>query len=245
MGTDMANLAAKRPAFSMQTSRGRLCIALLLACAIQILASARTQAQGLAEEPSAQPVPSTETTPAADDTPSADARPAAKALARAELPPPTEESAKALTARIEALEKLASGALPEPSLDSLLTVSLDDDSSMIERDKDARVEQRRLVVALNQAERLQNRSEAELQQMRDQMLALELERKVLALPIEVRERLVQESANQGAPTEVVQEPTKAVPTRPQNPSAPQKAASSQGAQPAASPPAPSLRCLRG
>lgn len=103
-----------------------------------------------------------------------------------------------LAARIEALEKLAAGALPQVPLDSLLSVSLDDDSSMVERDAAARLEHRRLVIALNRAERAQDKSEAELQQMRDEILAVELERKVLALPIEVRERLVQES-DQDAP----------------------------------------------
>jgi small-conductance mechanosensitive channel len=109
-----------------------------------------------------------------------------------------EEAAKALTTRLEALEKLASGALPEIPLDSLLGVALDDDSSMIERDAEARFERRRLTIALNQAERQQNKSPAELQLLRDQISALELERKVLALPLEVRERLVAEQFKQPA-----------------------------------------------
>ncbi len=129
----------------------------------------------------------------------------------AEAPPAAQDASKALSARIEALETLAKGALPQVALDSLLGVSLDDDSSMIERDGAARLEHRRLLIGLNQAERLQNKSEVELQSMRDQLLALELERKVLALPIEVRERLVEESERGSVPAAPMQPAPKVVP----------------------------------
>lgn len=133
----------------------------------------------------------------------------------AQMPPATDEAAKALAERLEALEKLATGVLPAIPLDSLLGVSLDDDSSMIERDAEARFERRRLTIALNQAERLQNKSAAELQQLRDQITALELERKVLSLPIEVRERLVEENYRQpSAPVQQAQPPVPVVPDKP-------------------------------
>lgn len=121
------------------------------------------------------------------------------ATAPAWAQPLDDEAQKALAARIEGLEQLATATLPKAPLETLLSVALDDDSSMIERDAQIKVEQRRLTVALNQAERAGTKTEAELQQWRDQLYALELEHKVLALPIEVRERLVQESAE--APAE--------------------------------------------
>jgi small-conductance mechanosensitive channel len=138
-----------------------------------------------------------------DTEPAANAQPAAQTPTTA-----SAEDGKALTARVEALARLASGALPNIPLDGLLNVSLDDDSTMLERDAEARLERRRLMIALNQAERSQNKSEAELEQLRDQILALELERKVLALPIEVRERLVEENyKGSQAPTAVPPSPS--------------------------------------
>lgn len=109
----------------------------------------------------------------------------------AELPA-TEE-------RIEALQKLASGEHPGVPLSTLLNVSLDDDSSMMERDRAVRLARRKVLIASRVGERFKNRSEEEMARMRDQILAMDLERKVLALPIEVRSRLVDLDAQGGEP----------------------------------------------
>lgn len=128
----------------------------------------------------------------ADDSDEPDAAVASGDLA-AELPA-TEE-------RIEALQKLAAGEHPGVPLDTLLNVSLDDDSSMMERDRAVRLARRKVLIASRVGERFGNRSEEEMAHMRNQLLAMDLERKVLALPIEVRSRLVDLDAERGgAPT---------------------------------------------
>ncbi|MFT3924893.1 MAG: mechanosensitive ion channel family protein [Myxococcales bacterium] len=104
----------------------------------------------------------------------------------------------ATPARIEALQTLSTGVHPGVPLDSLLPVSLDDDSSMNERDKAVRLERRKVLIASRVGERFGNRSPEEMAQMRDQVLALDLERKVLALPIEVRSRLIDEDAQRAS-----------------------------------------------
>gem|GEM_PF-5765310 len=112
--------------------------------------------------------------------------------------PAIDPASLATPARIEALQTLSAGVHPGVPLDSLLNVSLDDDSSMNERDKAVRLERRKILIASRVAERFKNRTPEELQQMRDQVLAMDLERKVLALPIEVRSRLIDEDAERGA-----------------------------------------------
>src|SRR5690606_37532605 len=101
----------------------------------------------------------------------------------------------ATAARIDALQALASGEHPGVPIDSVLNVSLDDDSSMIERDKELRLLRRQVTIALRSAERFNNKTEEERAEMRDQLLAMDLERKVLALPAEVRARLIEVDAN--------------------------------------------------
>jgi len=182
-------------------------------CLVAQAAGAQAPAETL---PASSDSPRAETPPATSTAESSPSAAPAKKAANTERPlaarPATTPSAPepqpraaapdtGLAVRIEALDELAKGTLPDVALDSVLSVSLDDDSSMIERDGEVRAEQRRLTVALNQAERTQTKSEAELQQMRDQILALELERKVLSLPIEVRERLVRESYEASEPKE--------------------------------------------
>jgi small-conductance mechanosensitive channel len=109
-------------------------------------------------------------------------------------------------ARIDALTALASGEHPGVPLDSLLSVSLDDDSAMLEHDVALRLQRRGLLIALRSAERFKNKSEEEVAQMRDQVLAIELERKVLALPIEVRSRLVELDAADAEPVPAAKRP---------------------------------------
>jgi small-conductance mechanosensitive channel len=103
---------------------------------------------------------------------------------------PLAEELPITAARIEGLQTLASGEHPGVPLDTLLNVSLDDDSSMMERDRSVRLARRKVLIAARQAERFENKTPEELALMRDQILAMDLERKVLALPIEVRSRLV-------------------------------------------------------
>jgi len=195
MGNHTRHDAAGRGAGTAQTryARWSIWLALYVTIATQLIQPAA--AQTAAEAPLPTPEPAAEVVDPAGTPPLPSAGQAATARsARGQLAPLTDEAQKALAARIDALEALAKGVLPAVPLDSLLGVSLDDDSSMIERDQEARLEQRRLMITLKQWERTGDKPEVELQQVRDQILALELERKVLALPIEVRERLVQESA---------------------------------------------------
>ncbi len=123
---------------------------------------------------------------------------AASAPARAQAPEQPEAKTDAgvraeglsTAARIEALEALASGALPKVPIAEVLEVSLDDDSSMVQRDNALRLERRNTLIAVRQARRLKTKTDEELALMEEQILLMDLERKVLALPIEVRERLV-------------------------------------------------------
>jgi len=168
-----------------------LCLALYIGIGPQLIQPATAQSTG--EAPLPAPEPAAEAQAPTEALPPSAGQTTTARPARAQLAPLSDEAQETLTTRIEALEALAKGVLPAAPLDSLLGVSLDDDSSMIERDQEARLEQRRLMITLKQWERTGDKPEVELQQVRDQILALELERKVLALPMEVRERLVQES----------------------------------------------------
>ncbi len=100
-------------------------------------------------------------------------------------------------ARIEGLQALASGAHPGVPIMSLLSVSLDDDSALNARERALRLERRKVLIALRAADRFKHRTAEEVAAMRDQLLAMDLERKVVALPAEVRGRLVELDAEDG------------------------------------------------
>jgi len=242
MGNHTTHRAARRCSGLLQGPWSRwsggvaLCLLMVTPLSMQVAAA---QSAAETNAPAAAPEPA----PSGVATPPAAAQAATERPARDQPAPLSDEAAQALAARVEALETLAKGALPEIPIDALLSVSLDDDSSMIERDQEARLEQRRLTIALKQSERARDRSEAALQQLRDQILALTLERRVLALPIEVRERLVQESSEHDAPPGPAQQAPKPEPAEPekQHPIAPQLAVQRADTRPAEVTPQPAAQ----